>query len=100
MPLFPGKFNPYRHNLQFFHPNGVEHDCPFDFVKLYSHPVFLKDKDRGGSRKHIAIIGGGIAGLTSAYELTQLDHQVTLLEASDLSCRSCSCLFCGGTLGN
>ncbi len=58
-------------------------DRPFSFAAAYGHPGDLKQKDRKGSRKQVGIIGGGIAGLTSAYELSQLGHDVTILEASD-----------------
>ena len=67
-------FNPYRYQKQF--------DQPFSFNLLYSHPGSLRGYDSQKKRQKIAIIGGGIAGLTSAYELSQLDHQVTILEAS------------------
>ncbi|MFY8042934.1 MAG: FAD-dependent oxidoreductase, partial [Rhodoferax sp.] len=30
--------------------------------------------------KHLAIIGGGITGVTSAYALAQAGYQVTLIE--------------------
>lgn len=58
-------------------------DIPFSFAAVYGHPGDLKHKDRQGSRKQVGIIGGGIAGLTSAYELSQLGHDVTILEGSD-----------------
>ena len=32
---------------------------------------------------NVAIIGAGVAGLTAAYELTKLGHQVVIFEASD-----------------
>lgn len=67
-------FNPYRHQQQL--------NQPFSFQRLYSHPGSLDRYDSQGSRQSIGIIGGGIAGLTCAYELSQLDHQVTLLEVS------------------
>lgn len=35
----------------------------------------------GRPRKHVVILGAGIAGLTSAYELGKAGYQVTLLEA-------------------
>ena len=35
----------------------------------------------GAASKKVIIIGGGIAGLSAGYELTQLGHQVTILEA-------------------
>ncbi len=49
-------------------------DCPFSFERLYSHPGSLIPYDQGGTRKQVAIIGGGIAGLVSAYELSQLNE--------------------------
>lgn len=67
-------FNPYRYQQQL--------NQPFSFDHLYSHPGSLDSYDSQGSRQSIGIIGGGIAGLTCAYELSQLDHRVTLLEAS------------------
>ena len=36
-----------------------------------------------GSTKRVIIIGAGIAGLCSAYELEQLGYEVVILEASD-----------------
>ena len=38
----------------------------------------------GASGKQVAVVGGGVAGLTCARELTRCGHQVTLYEASDL----------------
>ena len=35
----------------------------------------------GAASKRVIIIGAGIAGLSAGYELTQLGHQVTILEA-------------------
>lgn len=66
-------FNPYRHTQELAQP--------FSFTRLYRHPGSLNSYDKGGTRQRIAIIGGGIAGLVSAYELSQLNHHVTLLEA-------------------
>jgi monoamine oxidase len=36
-----------------------------------------------GANKRVIIIGAGIAGLCSAYELEQLGYDVVILEASD-----------------
>lgn len=86
------RFNPFRHTQQF--------DRPFSFKALYSHPGDLSIRDRSSYRKRIGIIGGGIAGLTSAYELSQLGHEVTVLEASDrLGGRIRTHYFSDGTYG-
>ncbi|MEM7592094.1 MAG: NAD(P)/FAD-dependent oxidoreductase [Cyanobacteria bacterium P01_A01_bin.83] len=85
-------FNPYRHTQEL--------DRPFSFERLYSYPGSLSRYDRGGTRKHIGIIGGGIAGVVSAYELSQLNHQVTLLESdSRLGGRIKTHYFSDGTYG-
>src|SRR5262245_47329299 len=36
---------------------------------------------RTGAAKKVIVIGAGLAGLSSAYELTQVGHDVTVLEA-------------------
>ncbi len=35
------------------------------------------------NKKHVVILGAGIAGLTAAYELSKLDYTVEIIEASD-----------------
>lgn len=42
----------------------------------------IRHNDQGSPRKHVVILGGGMAGLAAAYELTQLGHTVEILEAS------------------
>lgn len=37
----------------------------------------------GTSTRHVAVLGGGICGLATAYRLTSSGHRVTLLEGSD-----------------
>lgn len=49
---------------------------------LGTHPGDLRRYDVGRT-KSIAVVGGGIAGLTAAYELALLGHNVTVLEATD-----------------
>ena len=78
----------------------LELGSPFSFERLYSHPGSLIPYDQGGTRKQVAIIGGGIAGLVSAYELSQLNHKVTLLESDyRLGGRIKTHYFSDGTYG-
>jgi len=37
----------------------------------------------GGAGKHVVVLGAGMAGLTSAYELSNAGYEVTILEARD-----------------
>jgi hypothetical protein len=50
---------------------------------LTAVPAFgqLPALERKGAAQHIVILGGGLAGLCSAYELLAQGHRVTLLEA-------------------
>jgi monoamine oxidase len=49
------------------------------------HPVIAAASQetirRNGAAKKVIVIGAGLAGLSSAYELTQAGHEVTVLEA-------------------
>jgi len=85
-----------------FNPYGYTQNLaqPFSLEKLYRHIGSLKNYDNGKTRQKIAIIGGGIAGLVSAYELSELGHEVTLLEVdSRLGGRIKTHYFSDGTYG-
>ncbi len=43
----------------------------------------IRAKDKGRPRKHVTILGAGIAGLIAGYELNRLGHVVTILEGSN-----------------
>ncbi|MEP6749709.1 MAG: flavin monoamine oxidase family protein [Bacteroidota bacterium] len=50
---------------------------------LRSAPVTELPAERNGAGKHVIILGAGLAGMASAYELTKLGYQCTILEARD-----------------
>ncbi|MBD1393834.1 flavin monoamine oxidase family protein [Mucilaginibacter sp. ZB1P21] len=50
-----------------------------------------------GNGKHIIILGGGLAGMTSAYELTKLGYKCTILEARERAGGRCWSIRNGST---
>lgn len=71
----------------------------FDPRVAYRHPGDLSSHG-DGRQKRVCVVGGGIAGLAAAYELLELDHDVTLLEASSrFGGRILTHYFADGTYG-
>ena len=48
---------------------------------LVSRPSQLERFQRQGATQRVLVLGAGLAGLSSAYELQSLGHNVTILEA-------------------
>lgn len=48
----------------------------------YRHPGDLRQHDTPGARKHVAIVGAGMAGMPAGLELQKLGHEVTIFETS------------------
>jgi monoamine oxidase len=79
--------------------DDLDQSAKFDPAAAYKHPGDLSAFD-GRRRKRVCIIGGGMAGLTAAYELLKLDHDVTLLEGSSrFGGRILTHYFADGTYG-
>lgn len=71
----------------------------FDPTTAYRHPRDLERFDHG-PRKRVCVVGGGVAGLVAAYELSRFGHQVTLLEQSGrIGGRVWTHYFVDGTYG-
>ncbi|XP_077467817.1 L-amino-acid oxidase-like [Stigmatopora argus] len=67
--------------------NGNTGDTLFDCLHDKDYNELLDIVERGlpatTNPKHVAIIGGGMAGLTAATYLKDAGHEVTIIEASD-----------------
>ncbi|XP_077578998.1 L-amino-acid oxidase-like [Stigmatopora nigra] len=67
--------------------NGNTVDPLFDCLQDKDYDELLDIVERGlpatKNPKHVAIIGGGMAGLTAATYLKDAGHEVTIIEASD-----------------
>merc|ERR1712142_21587 len=64
---------------------GMTDHFPYYLAKVFKDPKrYLEGPEAKvkTKQKHFIIVGGGIAGLTSAYLLLQAGHKVTLLESS------------------
>ncbi|WP_205771756.1 flavin monoamine oxidase family protein [Mucilaginibacter terrenus] len=64
---------------------------------LKSAPAYSFDLPGSGNGKHIIILGGGLAGMASAYELTKLGYKCTILEARDRAGGRCWSVRNGST---
>ena len=60
-------------------PPPVSHPVPADTLAVASRGL----EPRGGQRKTVVVIGAGLAGLASAYELKRQGHEVLVLEAQN-----------------
>jgi len=56
---------------------------------LKEAPVKPLPAEKNGTGKHIIILGAGLAGMASAYELVKLGYQCTILEARNRSGGRC-----------
>jgi monoamine oxidase len=61
----------------------VDRGQSFDLAQFFSPPGYRLWNLRSGREKRVAVIGGGIAGLTAAFELTRMGQKVSLFERSD-----------------
>ncbi|XP_071375646.1 L-amino-acid oxidase [Centroberyx affinis] len=70
-----------------FAVNGIFGDPLFECLQDTDYGELLDIVDRGlpatKSPRHVAVIGGGVAGLTAAKFLEDAGHKVTIIEASD-----------------
>ncbi len=64
---------------------------------LKSAPAHAFNLTGSGNGKHIIILGGGLAGMTSAYELNKLGYKCTILEARQRAGGRCFSIRNGST---
>src|SRR4051812_43755529 len=87
------KYSPFRFAA------AAAGDEKFEAKAAYAHPGPVEAYDQR-RRKRVCVVGGGIAGLTAAYELALLEHEVVLLEASNrFGGRILTHYFADGTYG-
>lgn len=60
---------------------GITYPAMMAMGMLTTAPAHAFEFDGSGENKHIIILGAGLAGLCSAYELTKLGYRCTILEA-------------------
>ncbi len=51
---------------------------------LYTTPAFARSLKPGGKGRHVAVLGGGMAGLATAHELIERGFKVTVIEPAYL----------------
>ena len=60
-------------------------DSPVQIGKLGSFSAEVKvEKPKTRTGKHIGVIGGGVGGLTAAWQLARMGHDVTVYEADSV----------------
>ncbi len=64
---------------------------------LKTAPAYSFDLPGNGNGKHIIILGGGLAGMTCAYELNKLGYRCTILEARERAGGRCWSIRNGST---
>jgi len=91
------EYGPFRDRIPDLDALGP--DDKFDPKQAYAHPWDF-GRPEPGEKKRVCVVGGGIAGLTAAYELLQFGHEVVLLEASSrFGGRILTHYFADGTYG-
>ncbi|HEX5170025.1 MAG TPA: flavin monoamine oxidase family protein [Cyclobacteriaceae bacterium] len=60
---------------------GITYPAMMAMGMLKSAPVHAFDLPGSGDGKHIVILGAGLAGMASAYELSKLGYRCTILES-------------------
>ena len=58
-------------------------EAPLKAETVFAHPGDYLNRWDQGRHKDVCVVGGGIAGLTAAFELAIREHRVTLLERSN-----------------
>src|ERR1700743_2929649 len=76
---------------------GGAYPAMMALVMLKSVPAHAFNLTGSGNGKHVIILGGGLAGMTSAYELTKLGYKCTILEARQRAGGPCWSIRNGAT---
>lgn len=57
----------------------AKHGLDYTYRKYKGHPLPIKNA-KTSKKKHVIVVGAGLAGLSAAYELTKAGHEVDILE--------------------